>query len=136
MVETIARRMNMNLPEFSTLLKLYRKDLLSDDMRSTIKNAFKKSITPWIVDMQKFLADAVTDGMIIDQVFWMGSSSDPLLSLFVQSIQSDTIAFPQIFGTHQVGSTYIGTLFSLFSQYEDIKNQISEDQDIIINLAL
>jgi hypothetical protein len=136
MVETIARRMNINLPEFSTLLKLYRKDLLSDDMRGTIKNAFKKSITPWIVDMQKFLADAVTDGMIIDQVFWMGSSSDPLLSLFVQSIQSDTIAFPQIFGTHQVGSTYIGTLFSLFSQYEDIKNQISEDQDIIINLAL
>lgn len=136
MSEVISDRMGISIIEFGTLMKLYKKDLLAESMKSTIQSAFKKSINQWTTDLQNFLASAATDGMIMDQVIWVGGDTDPLLSLFARTVQSDTIVFPHIFGTHQVGIMFSSALFSAFNNYEDIRKSITEDQDIIINLAL
>ncbi len=135
MTRILAQAMNMTTNQLSTLLQLYKKDLLADTTRENIHRLFNKAIISWKKDLQTFLGSAVVNGSIIEQVFWMGDNQ-ALLVLFINSITSEKIAFPLIFGTHEIGNRSITSLLASFESYESLSREITQDQDIIIKIAL
>jgi hypothetical protein len=135
MMRMLAQLMDMTTNQLSTLLQLYTKDLLADTTRENIQRLFNQVIISWKKDLQTFLGSAVVNGSIIDQVFWMGDNQ-ALLALFINSVASEKIAFPLIFGTHEIGNRSITSLLAPFSVYESFSREITHDQDIIIKIAL
>ena len=66
-----------------------------------------------------FCSHAIGQGDIISQVVWSDDSSDPILQFFMRELASNTIQFPIVFGTNQVGFLHIESLV------DNVKNNIS-----------
>jgi hypothetical protein len=135
MTRSLAQAMQMTTSQLTTLLNLYKKDLLTDKSRENIQRLFNQAIIPWKKDLQTFLGSAVINGSIIDKVFWMGDNQT-LLSLCINTVASEKIAFPIIFGTHEIGNQSIVSLLAAFPSYESLSRDIKHDQDSIIKIAL
>lgn len=132
MVHQLAEKMHMNTFEFTTFMKMYTTDRLLEKTRTQLEKLFETAIKDWKTDMETFLHHAVAQGSIIDTVFWVGDSNDFLMPLFVKTLQSQKIAYPVIFGTHDVGNQYIQTILAAHEYHENFDHNKLQDQDRII----
>lgn len=105
--------------ELQTLLSLYQRKLTSPVITNRIEAGLRSLYTAWQADFQMFCSHAIGQGDIISQVVWSDDSSDPILQFFMRELASNTIQFPIVFGTNQVGFLHIESLV------DNVKNNIS-----------
>lgn len=118
--------------ELESLLSLYQKKLLSDSISEKIEKGMHDLFTAWEKDLQIFCNHGTVQGDILDQVIWSGNSNDPVLHYFMHQLADNSIQFPVVFGTNQVGFLHSGVLAHNLNQGTGIDSSAPNTDQIII----
>jgi hypothetical protein len=122
--------------ELEALLSLYQKKLISEDISRKIQSGLVNLYTIWEKDFQKFCNHAIEQGDILDQVVWSGDEQDPIVQFFMHQLASNTLQFPVVFGTNQVGFLHNGVLARSLNQDTNMTpNAHNADQVIIAGIC-
>lgn len=118
--------------ELQTLLSLYQKKLVSPAIAKRIETGLRSLYATWQADFQMFCSHAIEQGDSIYQVVWSGDTTDPVVQFFMRELADNTIQFPIVFGTNQVGFLHIGLLIDNVKNNTDIPNDATLADKIII----
>jgi len=105
-----AHGLGVSHPELDTLFRLYDKKLIDQKTEQRINNVLGKIAPLWIRPFQDFCAEMVQQGMIIDQVVWMGEQSHPIEQFLFTTVTDDQATFPMIFGSTHTECAHIADI--------------------------
>ncbi len=128
----LASYLGMYPNELESLLSLYQKNLLSDSVSSRIEKGMHDLFVSWEKDFQMFCNHATQQGDILDQVVWSGDSNDVVLQFFMHQLADDSIQFPIVFGTSQVGFLHSGILVNNLNQETGLESSAPNTDHIIV----
>lgn len=133
LAQRVAEELGVYPDELQSLLGLYQKNLINDTMMRRMEQILQGAFQIWEHDFQKFCNHAIEQGDVIDQVIWVGNSNDTMLQFFMHALQHDSLKFPVIFGTNQVGFLHSDALIDTLNLVPMKKLQ-NQDRIILVGL--